>query len=140
MAGMKKLYSSKPALQSFTSLSSSEMIHLSVSARSADSTIGKLDRNLDTFQSLVRNFFVDSIFCSEQRKSFPWLTSLALQNLKVSAPNFSIIGRGSSAFPLLFRHLHSLLIQAISHNPSLGPRLLACKIFNIGEEYSTAMS
>ncbi len=102
MAGMKKLYSSKPALQSFTSLSSSEMIHLSVSARSADSTIGKLDRNLDTFQSLVRNFFVDSIFCSEHLKSFPWLTSLALQNLKVSAPNFSIIGRGSRAFPLLF--------------------------------------
>ena len=32
---------------------------------------GKLDRNLDTFHNLVRNFFVDSIFCSLHRKSEP---------------------------------------------------------------------
>ena len=46
-------------------------IHSSVGEGFPDSITGKLDKNLETFQSLLRNFFVDSIFCSLHLKSYP---------------------------------------------------------------------
>ena len=58
-----------PLLHSAIRLSSSDNIQLSVFVRFVESTKGKLDKNLDTFHSLLRNFFVDSIFCSEHLKS-----------------------------------------------------------------------
>ena len=83
------------------SLSSSDRIQLSAGLGFPDFKTGKPERNLEIFQSLLRNFFVVSIFCSEHLKSYPKLISLALQNLKVSAPNFCITGKGSTTFPLL---------------------------------------
>ncbi len=70
-AGTKKLYSLYPFSHSKTRLSSSDNIHSSEGVRLADSKIGKLDKNLETFHNLLRNFFVDSIFCSEHLKSCP---------------------------------------------------------------------
>ena len=67
--GMKKLYFVYPSLQTEINLSSSDNIHLSDSDNLPDLITGKLDRNLETFHNLLKNFLVDSIFCSEHLKS-----------------------------------------------------------------------
>ena len=50
VAGMKKLYFEYPSLHTEINLSSSDNIHLSESVNLPDSIIGKLERNLETFQ------------------------------------------------------------------------------------------
>jgi hypothetical protein len=59
VAGIKKLNSLYPFLHSKITLSNSESIHLSEALGLPDFTIGNPERNLETFQSLLRNFFVD---------------------------------------------------------------------------------
>ena len=112
VAGTKKLYAAYPSRHLATRTSSSYNIHESAGNKSGavPRSSGNPESSRDTFHSLVRNFFMDPIFCSLHRKSYPRFTSLALHSLNASAPCRRITGYGSMELPrllLIFRPLSS---------------------------------